>query len=153
MSRTFDATRVVIVDDDPLMREGLKQILRGDLSIDVTGEAANGREALNLVARTRPDIVIMDLSMPKLDGVATTRQILDLVPESKIVAISVYTDMDRAWDVIDAGAMAYLVKAGAPRYLISAVQAVATGGVFFSPGISAQLMGKLNQPRMAGSHG
>ena len=153
MNRNFDATRVIIVDDDPVMREGLIQILRGDSSIEVAGEAANGNEALSLAIRVRPDIVIMDLSMPKLDGVATTRQILEFVPQSDVLAVSVYTDMDRAGDVIDAGAMGYLVKAGAPRHLIPAVHAIAAGGVFFSPGISARLMQKLNQPLMASSHG
>ena len=143
MNTNFDAIRVMIVDDDPLIREGLIQILRGDPAIEAVGEASNGREALRLVNALAPDIVVMDLSMPKLDGVATTRQILQIIPTASVLAISVYTDMDRAREVIDAGAMGYVVKAGAARYLIPAVHALANGSVFFSPGIHRQLMEKL----------
>ena len=149
MSNKFDATRVIIVDDDELIREGLTQILRGDSTIEVVGEATNGQDAVSLASRVRPDVVVMDLSMPKLDGVATTRQMIELLPETAVLAISVYTDMDRAREVIDAGAMGYVVKAGAPRYLVPAVHALANGNVFFSPGIAQRLMERLQTPRLA----
>ena len=146
MKNKFTTTRVMIVDDDEFIRVGFTQILRADKSIEVVGEATNGYEALRSVKAMHPDIVIMDLSMPKLDGVATTRRLLELAPNAEVLAVSVYTDMDRAREVIDAGAMGYIVKAGAPRYLIAAVHAIINGNVFFSPGISGQLIRKLQEP-------
>ncbi|MEM7469363.1 MAG: response regulator transcription factor [Pseudomonadota bacterium] len=137
--------RVLLVDDDDILREGMIQILRADATMCIVGEAADGDEALQMAMKTRPDIVVMDLSMPRLDGVAATRAILEAVPNTEILAVSVYTDMDRAREVIDAGAMGYVVKAGAPRYLLPAVHALANGNVFFSPGISGQLFQKLNK--------
>ena len=147
MNDKYELTRVMVVDDDPLMREGLAQILSTDSSIKVVGEATDGYGALRLARSIHPDIVIMDLSMPKLDGVATTRRILELLPQAEVLAISVYTDLDRAREVIEAGAMGYIVKASASRYLLAAVHAISSGSAFFSPGISAKLIEKLQQPQ------
>ena len=147
-------TRVTIADDDQIVREGMTQILRADPTVEVVGEAGNGREALLQAVQLRPDVVVIDLSMPKLDGVSATREILERVPGAAVLAISVYTDMDRAKDVIDAGAMGYVVKAGAARFLLPAVRAIANGQVFFSPGISGKIFKKLrgnSAQQLAGS--
>ena len=145
MSENIPITRVTIADDDQVVREGMTQILRADPTIHIVGEAGNGRDALLQAVQLRPDVVVIDLSMPKLDGVSATREILERVPNAAVLAISVYTDMDRAKDVIDAGAMGYVVKAGAARFLLPAVRAVAAGNVFFSPGVSGSLFKKLHQ--------
>lgn len=135
--------RVLVADDDEFIREGLIQLLREDSAIEVIGTATDGEQAIALAKRLNPDVVIMDLSMPVLDGVGATRAILEGVPDTAVLVLSVYTDLERARDVIDAGAMGYVVKAGAQRYLLSAVHALADGNVFFSPGISGKLLEKL----------
>lgn len=135
--------RVLIADDDEFIREGLVQLLADDSSLEIVGFAADGQEAIAKAASLKPDIVVMDLSMPALDGVAATNQILEEGENTAVVALSTYTDIDRAREIIDAGAMGYVVKAGAQRYLIGAIHAVAGGNVFFSPGISGKLLENL----------
>lgn len=137
--------RVLIADDDEFIREGLVQLLAEDSSVQVIGFAANGEEAIAQAAHLKPDVVVMDLSMPALDGVAATDRILNEGKNIAIVALSTYTDIDRAREVIDAGAMGYVVKAGAQRYLTAAIHAVAGGSVFFSPGISGKLLESLRR--------
>lgn len=135
--------RVLLADDDEFIRQGLIQLLGDDSSIIIVGSASDGEEAISLAAQLKPDVVVMDLSMPALDGVAATQRILGAGDEIAVVALSIYTDIDRAREIIDAGAMGYVVKAGAQRYLISAIHAVANGNVFFSPGISGKLLENL----------
>lgn len=135
--------RVLLADDDEFIRQGLMQLIGEDSSIKVVGCASDGEQAISLASTLKPDVVVMDLSMPALDGVAATQKILANGRDVAVVALSIYTDIARAREVIDAGAMAYVVKAGAQRYLISAIHAVANGNVFFSPGISGKLLENL----------
>ena len=135
--------RVLVADDDHFIREGLMGLLLEDPAIEVVGTAEDGEDAVSLAQQLRPDVVIMDLSMPVFDGVAATREIVTRLPETAVLVLSVYSDVERAHEVVDAGAMGYVVKAGAQRYLVSAVYALADGNVFFSPGISGKLLEKL----------
>jgi len=137
--------RVLIADDDVFIREGLVQLLAEDSSVEVIGFAANGEEAIAQAAHLTLDVVVMDLSMPAVDGVAAIDRILSEGKNIAIVALSTCTYIDRAREVIDAGAMGYVVKAGAQRYLTAAIHAVAGGSVFFSPGISGKLLESLRR--------
>ena len=145
MGKVEHKIKVLIADDDEFIREGLLQLLDEDLAIEVVGSATNGEEAIEQAGTLKPDVVVMDLSMPALDGVAATKQILNARENIAVVALSVYTDIERAREVVEAGAMGYVVKAGAQRYLIGAIHAVASGNVFFSPGISGKLLESLHR--------
>ena len=116
MGKVEHKIKVLIADDDEFIREGLLQLLDEDLAIEVVGSATNGEEAIEQAGTLKPDVVVMDLSMPALDGVAATKQILNARENIAVVALSVYTDIERAREVVEAGAMGYVVKAGAQRY-------------------------------------
>lgn len=142
MCSESNITRVLIVEDESWIRAELAQILEQDTGISVVGEAGNSTDLMTMVDKLRPDVVIMDLSMPCFDCIATIRQILTNCEHTSVVALSVYTDMDRVGDAIRVGALGYVVKAGVSRHLTSAVTAVANGQVYFSPGVSASISQK-----------
>ena len=117
--------QVVIADDHKLMRQGLSSLLRGHPDIEVVGEANNGREAVQLSETHRPDVVIMDVSMPDLNGIDATRQIVARNPRARIIALSMHNDRQFAAEMFRAGAKGYLLKDSAFEELASAIRAVA----------------------------
>ena len=117
--------RVVIVDDHPLIRTGLTALLDGLADVDVVGEAANGEQAVAVVAARRPDVVLMDLSMPGTDGVAATRRVLAADPDVQVLVLTSFSDRARIDDALDAGATGYLLKDSPPTDVVAGIRAAA----------------------------
>jgi DNA-binding NarL/FixJ family response regulator len=137
------STRILIADDHRIMREGLRALLGNQASIAVVGEAEDGRKAVELAARLRPDIVIMDLTMPGLNGIEATRQIVAANPGTKVIALSIHSDRRFVQQMFEAGATGYLLKEGAFEELARAIHTVADGKAFVSPGIAGILIDDL----------
>ena len=141
------AVRVLLVDDDDLMRAGLKAVLSSDDGIDVVGEAANGRAAIASVRAHRPDLVLMDVRMPDLDGIAATREILAGSAETKIVILTTFEDDDYIFSALNAGASGFLLKRTSPEELLSAVHTVAAGDSLLSPSVTRTVIERMaHQP-------
>jgi two-component system, NarL family, response regulator NreC len=125
-----DTIRVVLADDHAVVRAGLKAVLGGARDIEVIGEAKNGREAVALAERFKPDVIIMDLSMPELDGTAATKEIVAKGLPVKILILTMHLEEDYLIPLIEAGAAGYVVKSAADRELVDAVRAVAHGDMY-----------------------
>jgi DNA-binding NarL/FixJ family response regulator len=132
--------RVLVVDDHHLVRVGLVTLLEAADDIMVAGEAADGQQALEVAAATTPDVVLMDLSMPVLDGVAATRLLLAELPQTRVVALTSFSDRQRVNDVLAAGATGYLLKDSSPGDLLAAVRAAADGHAPLDPRVAAALL-------------
>ena len=120
-------TRVLLVEDHAVVRAGLERLLAAADDIEVVGAAADGGEAIELVETCDPDVVLMDLSMPNLDGVAATRKIVAARPTARVVILTSFSDRDRILDALDAGAVGYLLKDAEPDEVIRGVRAAARG--------------------------
>jgi DNA-binding NarL/FixJ family response regulator len=132
--------RVLVVDDHNLVRAGLITLLEAAADIQVAGEAADGQQALEVAAATAPDVVLMDLSMPVMDGVAATRRLLADRPDARVVALTSFSDRQRVTDVLAAGATGYVLKDSRPEDLLAAVRAAASGHVPLDPRVAAALL-------------
>jgi DNA-binding NarL/FixJ family response regulator len=132
--------RVVVVDDQTVVREGLVLILGMLPDIEVVGSAVDGEQALLLVAAQRPDVVLMDLRMPRLDGVAATRRIRAEFPETHVVVLSTYSDDDSVFAALRAGARGYLTKDAPSATLAEAIATVCRGDAHFDPGVQRRLV-------------
>jgi DNA-binding NarL/FixJ family response regulator len=134
------AVRVVLVDDHAVVRTGLAQLLTGAGGIDVVGQAGDGAEALEVVRRTRPAVVVMDLLMPGVDGVAATRSILAEELGAEVVVLTSFSDNARIVAALDAGAVGYLLKDADPEDLIEGIRAVSRGESPLHPKVARQLL-------------
>lgn len=132
--------RVLVVDDHQLVRAGLITLLEAAADIQVAGEAADGRQAIEAAKATSPDVVLMDLSMPVLDGAAATRLLLAELPRTRVVALTSFSDRQRVTDVLAAGATGYVLKDSRPDDLLAAVRAAADGHVPVDPRVAAALL-------------
>lgn len=132
--------RVLVVDDHQLVRAGLITLLEAAADIQVAGEAPDGRQALEAARAASPDVVLMDLSMPVLDGVAATRLLLAELPRTRIVALTSFSDRQRVTDILAAGATGYVLKDSRPDDLLAAVRAAADGHVPLDPRVAAALL-------------
>ena len=132
--------RVVLVDDHAILRSGLSQLLASADDVEVVGEAADGAEAVAVVRAQAPDVVLMDLQMPGMDGVTATRQILASWPDVQIVVLTSYSDSARIVGALDAGAVGYLLKDTEPDELLEGVRAVARGESPIHPRDARQLL-------------
>jgi DNA-binding NarL/FixJ family response regulator len=132
--------RIVLADDHKLMRSGLRVLLEQQPDLTVVGEASDGREAVALVASQRPDVLVMDIGMPSLNGIEAAAQITQSNPEGAIVMLSMHSDESYVLRALKAGAKGYLLKDSAEADLIRAVRAVADGKSFFSPAVSKVLL-------------
>lgn len=139
------AIRVLIVDDQPLIRTGIATLLGRKADIAVVGQAGNGREALELVAALDPDIVLMDVMMPVMDGVEATRQLAARGPRPAVIMLTTFHDDERVLQSIAAGARGYLLKDVDHRALADSIRTVAAGGALIHPQITAQLLPRLSQ--------
>jgi DNA-binding NarL/FixJ family response regulator len=137
--------RVLLVDDDDLMRAGLKAVLSTDDAIDVVGEAGDGRTAIDEVRRHRPDVVLMDVRMPDLDGIAATREILAASREAKVAILTTFEQDDYIFGALSAGASGFLLKRTKPEELIAAIHVLAAGDSLLSPSVTRRVI-----ERMAG---
>lgn len=141
---------VLLVDDHTVVRQGLRVLLEAEPDITVVGEADNGRQAVQLVRELSPQVVIMDIAMPSLNGLEATRQIVQQRSGTKVLVLSSYNDEEYVQRLTEGGAAGYLLKQTAVTDLITAVHEVSKGNAFFSPAISRQL---LDQYRRACSPG
>jgi DNA-binding NarL/FixJ family response regulator len=149
-------TRVVIADDDDLMRAGLAELLTVDPVIEIVGQAATGRDAVHLARRVLPDVVLMDVRMPDLDGIAATRELVSTVPETKILILTTFEQDDYVFGAIRAGASGFLLKRTRPEELIAAIHTVADGDALLSPSVTRRVIDRMAQqpaPELAGQRG
>jgi DNA-binding NarL/FixJ family response regulator len=137
--------RVLLVDDQPLFREGLRTLLTAQPGLEVVGEAGNGEEALQLASRLRPEVVLMDLRMPVLDGVAATRQLHVSRPECRVIVLTTFDDDEYVFEGLRAGAAGYLLKDVPSERLVEAIQAVARGESFLQPSVTAKVVSEFNR--------
>jgi DNA-binding NarL/FixJ family response regulator len=128
--------KVLLADDHALFRAGLRSLMELENDIQVVGEAENGRLAVELTKTLRPEIVVMDIAMPILNGLEATRQILHEIPETKILILSGYSNNNYIDEVIDAGACGYLIKQSSPGAMLKAIREIRKGNKIYSPSIS-----------------
>jgi DNA-binding NarL/FixJ family response regulator len=131
---------VLLVDDHALLREGLRTIVEAAPDLHVVGEAGDGHAALEFVGSTAPDVVLMDLSMPMMDGVTATRRITEEHPEAQVLVLTSFSDGDRVLDALDAGASGYILKDAEPGELLAAIRAVADGRSPLDPRVARMLL-------------
>ena len=141
-----ERVRVLLVDDHTVVRNGLRLVFELEDDLEVVGEAENGREALERVAELRPDVVVMDLLMPVMNGVEATRAIRAAFPEVEVVALTSVLDDRMVVDAVEAGAAGYMLKETRPGELFEAVRAAARGEVRLDPRAQARLMRELRRP-------
>ncbi len=130
---------VLVADDHTVVREGLRALLSAEADIQVIGEAQDGQEAVDLARRTRPEVVLMDLAMPVLNGLEATRQIRRELPATKVVVLTSYDNAEYVRQMMAAGVRGYLLKQTAAQDLLKAIRTVQSGNRFFSPSIARQL--------------
>lgn len=133
-------TRVLLVDDHQLVRAGLSSLVDSADDLEVVGEAADGREALDAVATLGPDVVLMDLSMPVMDGVEATRLITETLPDIRVVVLTSFSDRSRVTAALEAGAVGYLLKDCEPAELLAGVRAAAKGHAPIDPRVAHALL-------------
>jgi DNA-binding NarL/FixJ family response regulator len=138
-------TRVLIADDDDLMRAGLLELLSNDPTIEIIGEASTGREAIERTRRLAPDVVLMDVRMPDLDGIAATRELTRADPRTKILILTIFEDDDYVFGALRAGASGFLLKRTRPEELIAAVHTIARGDSLLSPSVTRRVIDRMAQ--------
>lgn len=142
---TLDTIRVVLADDHAVVRTGLKAVLRTAPDMEVVGEASNGREAIALVERLRPDILITDLAMPDIDGAEVTREVMAKGLPCRILVLTMHVEEEYLVPLLEAGASGYLVKSAADRELLAAVRSVAHGDTYVQPAAGQVLARQLTR--------
>jgi DNA-binding NarL/FixJ family response regulator len=130
----------LIADDHGLVRAGIRALLEKQSKMEVVDEARNGREALALATRHRPDVVLMDISMPELNGLEVVRQLARDIPQVRCIILSMHADEEHVWQALKAGAAGYLVKGGSLAELELAITSVAQGETYLSPGVSGPVI-------------
>ena len=140
--------RVILADDHHIVREGLRGLLEKQNDMEVIAEAQNGREALRLCRQLHPDIVIMDITMPDLNGIDATREILDEVPKVKVIALSLHSDQQFVDGMLRAGVKGYLLKDCVSEELILCIQTVSSGRVYLSPAITHMVVREFVNPTL-----
>jgi DNA-binding NarL/FixJ family response regulator len=143
--------RVLIADDHGVVRAGLTQLVGAPADMEVVAAVGGGREAVDAIDRERPDVVLMDLSMPDLDGISATRAALSRVPGTSVVMLTSFADRDRIVEAIEAGAVGYLLKDAEPEELLSGIRAAARGESPLAPKAAAELISGRRDPAPAAS--
>jgi DNA-binding NarL/FixJ family response regulator len=138
--------RVLVADDHAAFRAGLRAVLETAGDVAIVGESASGDEAVRDVARASPDVVLMDVNMPGLDGVTATRRIVDAAPHVAVLVLTMHDDDETVFAAVRAGARGYLLKGASRAELIRAVRAVAAGEAIFGPGVARRLMDFFARP-------
>ena len=140
---TEPPVQVLLVDDDDLMRAGLKAVLSSDAGVEVVGEAGSGRQAVERVRALRPDLVLMDLRMPDLDGIAATRELTAASPDVKVVILTTFEQDDYIFGALNAGASGFLLKRSDPEELLAAIHTVAAGDSLLSPSVTRTVIDRM----------
>jgi DNA-binding NarL/FixJ family response regulator len=135
--------RVLIVDDDDLMRAGLRAVLSSDETVEVVSDAPDGRVAVQRVIEFKPDVVLMDVRMPDLDGIAATREVVAVAPEVKVVILTTFEQDDYVFGALDAGASGFLLKRTSPEELIAAIHTIAAGDSLLSPSVTRRVIDRM----------
>jgi DNA-binding NarL/FixJ family response regulator len=138
-------TRVLIVDDEDLMREGLVELLTSDPGIEIIGQASTGREAVDRARRLAPDVVLMDVRMPDLDGIAATRELSRAAPDTRVLILTTFEQDDYVFGALRAGASGFLLKRARPEELIAAVHTIAAGDSLLSPSVTRRVVDRMAQ--------
>jgi DNA-binding NarL/FixJ family response regulator len=138
-------TRVLIADDDDLMRAGLAELLTVDPGIEVAGQAATGREAVEQARRLTPDVVLMDVRMPDLDGIAATRELARVAPGVRVLILTTFEQDDYVFGALRAGASGFLLKRTRPEELLAAVHTIAAGDSLLSPSVTRRVIDRMAQ--------
>jgi DNA-binding NarL/FixJ family response regulator len=142
--------RVLVVDDDKLMRAGLRAVLSSDEGIEVVGEAADVRAAIESAGRLEPDVVLMDVRMPEMDGITATREVLASSPEVRVVIVTTFEEDDYVFGALAAGASGFLLKRTGPEELIEAIKTVADGEALLSPSVTRRVIERMaREPNLA----
>jgi two-component system, NarL family, response regulator LiaR len=147
-----EAIRVLIADDHAVLREGLRSFLELQDGIEIVGDAADGAEAVALAEQLRPAVVLMDLVMPKLDGVEAMRKLRERVPDARVIILTSYIDDERLLPAIRAGAAGYLLKNAEPKELARAIRAADAGEALIDPTVAARLVERLGDERAGDSY-
>jgi len=132
--------KILLADDHTIVRQGLKLLLEAQPDMEVIGEAANGRQAMQMALKLEPDVVVMDIAMPSLNGLEATRQIIRALPSAKVLILSSYNDDEYVSQLTEAGAAGYLLKQTAATDLIRGIREIRKGKAFFSPAVSKRLL-------------
>jgi DNA-binding NarL/FixJ family response regulator len=139
--------RVLIADDHGVVREGLRAVLGSEADMEVVGEAATGKEVVERAAELRPDVILMDIQMPELNGIEATRLILSVNPDVGVVVLTMFEDDDSVFTAMRAGARGYVLKGAPPSEILKVVRAVAAGEAHFGPEIAKRLMDFFSAPK------
>jgi DNA-binding NarL/FixJ family response regulator len=142
----MEPIRVLIADDHPLFRDGMHGLLDSEADTEVVGEAKTGEEAVELAEALRPDVILMDLKMPGINGIQATREVLNRSPDVGVLVVTMFEDDDSVFAAMRAGARGYLLKDARGDEVINAIRAVAAGQAIFGPGIAQRLMGFFTVP-------
>jgi two-component system response regulator NreC len=137
---------IFLADDHGVLRAGLRALLNGEPDLEVVGEAATGDEVVRLAADLEPDIVLLDLNMPGPGGIEVTRQLQDLLPETRVLVLTVHEDEGLLREAIDSGASGYIIKRAVESELINAIRAVARGEMYVHPSMTRALLNERTQP-------
>ncbi len=129
-------TRILLVDDHQIMREGLMSLMANEPDLEVVGDASDGRQAVQLAKRLKPDLVVMDISMPGLSGIEATRQILEELDRARVLALSMHADPRFVAGALEAGAHGYMIKDCTSQELLECIRTVAGGGTYLSPQVA-----------------
>src|SRR5512139_2317018 len=132
--------RVSVVDDHAVMRAGLRMLLSADPELLIVGEAEDGAQGMRMARDLAPDVVLMDISMPDMNGIEATRRIKELCPDVAVLALTMHEDDEYFFEMLGAGASGYVPKRAAPNDLISAIHAVRSGGIFLFPSVARLLV-------------
>ncbi|MDQ4069445.1 MAG: response regulator transcription factor [Actinomycetota bacterium] len=142
----MDRLRVLVVDDHPLFREGVRAVLAAEPTMEVAGEAASGSEAVTAAAELQPDVVVMDLQMPGINGIEATRQIVGASPHIAVLILTMFEDDESVFAAMRAGARGYLLKEGSPEQIAVAVRAVSYGETILGPPVAKRVIEYFTSP-------
>ncbi|MZG19405.1 response regulator, partial [Streptomyces sp. SID5914] len=135
--------RVLIADDEPMIRAGVRAVLATDPDIDVVAEAADGRDAVELVRRHRPAVAVLDIRMPGVNGIDAAAEIRATVPDTSVIMLTTFGEDDYILEALGGGAAGFLIKSGEPEELVAGVRAVAEGAAYLSPKVAARVVAHL----------
>jgi DNA-binding NarL/FixJ family response regulator len=132
--------KVLLVDDHPLIRQAVRTVLEKEADINIVGEAGNGEDAVEMARKLEPDVILMDVSMPRMNGITATRQIKSTLPRTQVLILTVHEDDQNIREIMDAGAGGYLIKSVFGKEIVQAVRSLASGDMVLSPSIGKTLV-------------
>ena len=141
-------TRVVLADDHPIVLNGLRNLIRSEDDLDLVGEAPNGAAALKLIREAQPDVAVVDISMPEMNGILLSRRLAEQFPELKVLVLTLHEDRAYVKQALDAGVRGYVLKRSAAENLVQAIRAVVIGGLYIDPAIAHRMFD--SSPKRAG---